>query len=212
MTLSKHKEYINQRGRESKIDYIVNQYKQSFQIGDQIVKFSDEQIEKYRESLRSLKDKELKKLSDHAKKTFIQYKVLDKVKKLFGKKKTILVTLFRKNNTVTHHVIDSRLKSFKIEDREYIVEISVGRQNLDNKMFALYYFEDIPVPLKVTDKGYDFLNSETVKQVFDLKYLQAMTQVADLEKFFKLSLLMSGGAVVGVIIVIVILLQNKGVF
>lgn len=188
---------------------LIEGYSQNFTVGKEVKKVSEEDIARYLDNLKKLDLSRLAELVALAKESDIGYKLMDKYRKL-NKKRAFLVTLFRVNGTITHHIVEENRRVFNLEDKTYVIEPQAGKYDASTKITSFFYIENIPVPLRITKEGLDYMDAQQLKKIIRFEFVEKLAQLADQERLLIINLVLGGVNAFLMLVVIGMLIKGFG--
>lgn len=167
---------------------------------------SDEDLDEYVLELKKLSIPQLKKVLAAPVNVDGKTGFLGWFKSL-SKRNRFLVTMFNRNGTVSHYVIDSKTRTFNVKSKTYGIQKELAKLNTTYNMVNFLYLEDIPLPL-----NFDVINEKILpidaaafKHIVKMEYAEMLANVSKVKDMIKLAALFAGvAALLGLVILLIL--------
>jgi len=153
-----------------------------------------------------------KKITDK-KDTHVKFKFWDKRKLKRSPDKSFIINMMFSNGTSKLFVIKTDGNTFSMKKKTYYLYYEESWFNLSLNQYELFYHENFSVPINREviadgDEHYFAVTPENLKTIIKFEYIKALTGMSSIEKWIKITLILSGLTLIGVILLLLKLFQN----
>ena len=177
-----------------------------------LIKPSGKEVREYESSLRLLKLKQLQSINNTYDLMNEPIGLIDRLKKLDVKYASI-VYMFMNNDTVEKFIINDKGRTFKRDEKQYLIKKERGKHCVSHgsRMTLYFYYQNNPFPILYDESArtpIGVVDAELMYQTQHYEYLQALANAVRMNSKLNICLFLSIINFVMLVIGIIIMLKG----
>lgn len=208
----KEKKLLEKLEKEDIIKDLIEEYSKPMKVGKQTFEHSEKDINDYRKELETLKLKQLKVIGQYTRQP-PKFGLIGTLVKKLKRRKAILVRIYHKNNSYTDYITGKYTRTIQINEFKYIMPPNYGVQDNKYEMTCYTFYENNPFPLEFRDdRPIACPDAELMEATLHFEFAQKMAKVTEMTQKINLALVFSILSFGCSAAILIIQLQEMGVF